>query len=74
LFPINFGQAVNRLLQQLRRGVIVRVEFLVNLGALEPEVGAEVDDDAASLHQRHGKLGGHPMRQREEDDLSLLRK
>src|SRR5580692_1393008 len=34
---IDLGQAINRFFQQLRRGMIVRVKFLVDFRAFEPE-------------------------------------
>ena len=40
LGPINFGQAVNGLSQQLGSRMVVGVEFLVNLRAFQPEIRA----------------------------------
>jgi hypothetical protein len=46
---VDFRQTINRLVQQIRRGMVVRVKFLVHLRAPEPEIGAEVNHDAAAL-------------------------
>jgi hypothetical protein len=71
LRPVHLGQPVHGLRKQFRRGMLVRVEFLVHGGATQPEVGAEVDDRAARLHQRHREFRRHAMRQGEEHDVGL---
>ncbi len=67
------GEAVHRLLQQVRRGVDGAVVFLVGDRVLEAEVAGEVDD-AGSLpeHAGHGR-GADLVRQAEEDDVHPLR-
>ena len=40
LRPVDFGQTIDRLFEQLRRGMDVPVEFLVSGGVFEPEIGA----------------------------------
>ena len=47
----------------------MRVEFLVNGGALHPEIGAEIDDLATQLQQRHGKFRGDAVGQGQETRL-----
>ena len=69
---INFRQTINRLAQQIRRGMVVRVKFLVNRRALEPEIGAQVNHLAARVEQRHGEFGGDAVRQRQKHHLRLL--
>ena len=41
--------------------------------ALEPEIGAQINDDAAGIEQRHGVFGGDAVRQREKHHVGLLR-
>ena len=53
--------------------MVVRVKFLVNLRALEPEIGAQINDHAAGVEQRHGVFGGDAVRQREKNHVGLLR-
>ena len=53
--------------------MVVRVKFFVNLRALEPEVGAQINDHAAGVEQRHGVFGGDAVRQREKNHVGLLR-
>ena len=73
LRAIDLRQAVDRGFQQLRRRMVVRVELLVNSGALDAEIGAEIDDLAAGLQQGNGELRGDAVRQGQENDLRLLR-
>ena len=53
--------------------MVVRVKFLVNFRALEPEIRAQINDDAAGIEQRHGVFGGDAVRQREKNHVGLLR-
>ena len=71
--PVNFRQTINRLVQQIRRGMVVRVKFLVHRRAPEPEIGAEVNHDAAGVEQRHGVFRRDAVRQREKHHVRLLR-
>ena len=54
--------------------MFVSVKFVVNLGALEPEIRAQVDDLAALLEQGNGKFRRDTMWQREKNNLCNLRK
>ena len=49
------------------------VKLLIDRGAAEPEVGAEVDHHAAGRELRHRELRGDTVRQGEEDDVGLRR-
>ena len=53
--------------------MIVTVEFFVNSGILQAEIGAQINDAAAQLQQWNGELRRDPVRQRQEDDVRLLR-
>ena len=53
--------------------MVVRVKFLVDFRALEPEIRAEINDDAAGVQQRHGVFGGDAVRQRQKHHVGLLR-
>ena len=70
---VNFRQTINRLVQQIRRGMVVPVKFLVHRRAPEPEIGAEVNHDAARVEQRHGVFRRDAVRQREKHHIRLLR-
>ncbi len=48
------------------------VKFLVNRGALEPEIRAQINDLAALLQQRNGEFRRDAVRQREKNDLRLF--
>jgi len=72
MVPVKFGQAINGFFQEIRRGMIVGVKLLVDFGAFEPEIGAEVDDDANSVDERHGVFGGDAMGLGEEDGVGLF--
>ncbi len=52
--------------------MVVRIELLVDRGAPDAEIGAQVNDLAAELEQRHGELRRHAVRQRQEHDLRLF--
>ena len=52
--------------------MVVPIKFLVEFGALQPEIGAQVDHPAPLLQQRHRKFGRNSMRQRQEHQLRLL--
>ena len=73
LAPVNLRQSIHTLRQQLRRRMIVTVKFLVTLRALQPEIRAQINHHAARVDQRHRELRRHAMRQRQEDNLRLLR-
>src|SRR6266498_156577 len=49
--------------------MVVGVELFVNRGALQAEIGAQVDDPATELEQGDGILGGDAVRQREKNDF-----
>src|SRR5512136_295887 len=53
--------------------MVVRVEVLVNFGAAQAEVGAEVNDRAACVEQGNRVFGRDAVRQSEENDVRLLR-
>jgi len=72
LIAVNFRQTIDRLGQQLGRGMVVGVKILVNLRAPEPKIGAEINDHATGLQQRDGKLGGNAVRQRKKHNVGLL--
>src|SRR5882724_3280780 len=48
---IDLGQTVNGGGEEIGRGMVVRVEFLIDVGAAEAEIGAEVDDLSALLEE-----------------------
>jgi len=69
---INFRQAINGFLEQLRRGMIVRIKFPVDFRALEPEIGAQINHHTTGFEQRHGVFGGDAVRQRQKNNVRLL--
>src|SRR5207245_10035319 len=72
-FPVNLRQTVNRLAQQIRRGMIVTVKFLVNSGVLYPKIRTKIDNARASRQKRLGKFASEPLRECEQDKISLAR-
>jgi hypothetical protein len=53
--------------------MIVRVEFPINLRALHPEIGAQIDHLATELKQRHCKFRRDAVGQGQKNDLCLAR-
>src|ERR1700731_3357317 len=66
---VNLRQSVDRLLQQIRRGMIAAVKFLVNFCVANPEVRAQVDDARAKIDKRFGKFGAESVRQGQKNNL-----
>ena len=52
--------------------MVVGVKVLIHGRALDAEIGAQVNDLAAELEQRHGEFGGDTVRQGQEHDLRLF--
>ena len=52
--------------------MFVRVKFLVDLRALEPEIGAQIDHDAARRDERNGVFRRDAVRQGEKNDVGLF--
>ena len=69
LRAVDFGQAIDRLFEQLGRGMVVPVKFLVSGGVLEPEIGAQINDLATQIEQGRGKFRRDAVRQGQENDL-----
>src|SRR5438270_13711486 len=48
--------------------MFITVKFAVNVGVLDPKVGAEIQNARAGGKQRLGKFGSESVRQRQEDN------
>ena len=70
---MDFRHAVDRLGQQLGRGMIVIVKFLVDGGIGRAEIGAQIDHGLARLAQRDGIRRGGAVRARRGKEIGLLR-
>ena len=66
--PVQLGQAVHRLREQLGRGVR-GVPARVHGAVAEAKVGGEVDHPAPAPHELRHDRRGRPVRQRREHDL-----
>ena len=53
--------------------MVVRVKFLVDFRALEPEIRAQINHDTAGVEQRHGVFGSDAVRQRQKHHVRLFR-
>src|SRR5207253_3667734 len=53
--------------------MIVVIEFFVNRGVLDSEIGAEIDNAHADLKKWLGKFGSEPVWQREKNDFGVTR-
>src|SRR5205814_1704768 len=71
LRPCQLGEAVDRFLQQLWRGVCVLVPALVGLRLTQPEVRSDVDDRATLPEPTRREPRGLARRQRGEHDLRV---
>ena len=69
---MNLGQTVHGGGEEIGRGVVVRVKFLIDVGAPQAEIGAEVDDLAALLQEGDREFRGDAVGQGEEDEPDLL--
>src|SRR5262249_53578931 len=69
LGAIDFRQTIDRKLEQIGGGMLVAIEFVVFGGAFDAKISAQIDDLAAKLEQRNGKLRSHAMWQSQENDL-----
>ena len=71
LSPIDFGQAVDRVLLQFRREMLVAVPARIGRGIGEPEIGRQVDDLGLrrARHQILDDLLRRAVRQRAEDEI-----
>jgi hypothetical protein len=69
LVPVDFREAVDGLFEQVSGGVFMAVELQVAVGALESEVGAEVDEPSAALEQWNGEFGGDSVGERKKHEV-----
>jgi hypothetical protein len=69
LIRTHLRKRVNSLVEQLGSRVRMAVKLLIQRGAAQTEVGAEVNDLQAEFEQRFRILRGHTMRHGEEGDF-----
>ena len=71
LFAVAFRRSVDRLFQQLRRGMILAVVFLVLGGGAEAEVRADVEHPDTGFHQGNRVFGGQSVREGEKSGIAF---
>ena len=53
--------------------MVMCVKLFIDRGALDPEIGAQINHFASEAKQRSGKFGGDSVGKREKDHLCLPR-
>ena len=67
--PVQFGNPVDRRIEQFRRRVWTAVPGRVYIGVVEPEIGTDVHDAHAPLQEGADPVHGHPVRRAETDHV-----
>src|SRR5438552_4134588 len=68
---MNFSKPINGLRKKIGRRMIVGIKLLVSRGALQPEIGAQIDNPATMPKQRNGELSRDAVRQGQENDFRI---